>query len=136
MNGENHMLVTLIFVIPIGVTTNLINTGDIPILFFIALLPDVDHALMKKQRLRDLFGHRSAITHSIILPVMLLFGEIGTLEKSIIFVVSLHLLCDIKFKKRSGFYLINFCGKRIKFKWTNLWLIGNGLVGILLWVSL
>ncbi|WP_010433266.1 hypothetical protein [Vibrio cyclitrophicus] len=89
-------------------------------------LPDVDLVLM------SILHHRSMLTHSVILPMFLLFHKSSRpLVAGLCIGVSIHLLADILSPMR-GFALIYipFIKKSIGDWQSIVWMVGNALVGL------
>ncbi|MGR5138552.1 hypothetical protein [Vibrio jasicida] len=89
-------------------------------------LPDVDLMLM------SILHHRSMLTHSVILPMLLLFHKPSRpLVAGLCIGVSVHLLADILSPMR-GFALIYipFIKKSIGDWQSIVWMVGNALVGL------
>ncbi|MEZ8862708.1 hypothetical protein [Vibrio sp. 10N.247.311.51] len=89
-------------------------------------LPDVDLKLM------SILHHRSMLTHSIILPMLLLLHKPSRpLVAGLCIGVSIHLLADILSPMR-GFALIYIpVIKKSIGDWQSLiWMVGNALVGL------
>ncbi len=89
-------------------------------------LPDVDLMLM------SILHHRSMLTHSVILPMLLLFHKPSRpLVVGLCIGVSIHLLADILSPMR-GFALIYipFIKKSIGDWQSIVWMVGNALVGL------
>jgi hypothetical protein len=89
-------------------------------------LPDIDLMLM------SILHHRSMLTHSVVLPMLLLFHKPSRpLVAGLCIGVSIHLLADILSPMR-GFALIYipFIKKSIG-DWQSIaWMVGNALVGL------
>jgi len=77
--------------------------------------------------------HRFFLTHSILIPLPLIFGNYSTLGYVLILSISIHLLLDISFKKKGGKYCIYFW-KYVNYEKSTLWLFFNGITGIMLFI--
>jgi hypothetical protein len=84
------------------------------------------------------FNHRNWLFHSLVFPLLFTISFWGIPNTSFsLFVVGLHLLCDIRSKNPTGFYCIHFWkGKALSVKETKWWLRVFGLLGILMAVLL
>lgn len=115
INKKNHLIVSTILFFLLGFT-KYVAFGDIFIVIVMGITADLDLLFDK---------HRHLLTHSIILPALTLFGGFTHLELSIILSWGVHLLCDISFKKKRGTYCIIIFKNRFNYRNSNIWLIVN-----------
>lgn len=78
------------------------------------------------------FNHRNWLFHSLVFPVAFTISFWGIPNTSFsLFIVGLHLLCDIYSKRPAGFYCIYlYKGNRMGVKKTRWWLWTWGLIGV------
>lgn len=134
MNGKTHLTVAFIVFVLIELFDwifgkDLFKFGNLIVIFF-TQFPDLDKT--------SKIGHRSFLTHSLIIPSLMLFGDGGailpptSLEASIILSIGIHCLLDIPKKGKGGYACIVFRKKRLNNKQTRIWLLTNGLLSILI----
>lgn len=137
MKGKYHLIISFIFFIVLWLLIPKINVTDIIFPIFVTIFPDVD------LKFKKILGHRSIWTHSIILPLIVFIFTPEILQVLILIAIGLHLLCDIKFTKMQGYatliilnvYItpkIRFPRYRLTGKQSNLWLLGNFIMAMII----
>lgn len=125
MKGRWHLLVGLAVFIPLWLLIPKIQLTEIIFPIVLSTFPDLDLGFKS-------LGHRSALTHSLLLPLIVYFFNPYMDYLLIILTVGIHLMCDTRFakKKQKGFYCIKIW--RIKYKNDNgewVWKTKWGLNG-------
>ena len=101
MKGRWHLLVGLAVFIPLWVLIPKIQLTEIIFPIVLSTFPDLDLGFKS-------LGHRSALTHSLLLPLIVYLFNPYMDYLLIILTVGIHLMCDTRFAKgkRKGFYCI------------------------------
>jgi len=84
------------------------------------------------------FNHRNWLFHSLVFPLLFTISFWGIPNTSFsLFIVGLHLLCDIRSKRPTGFYCIHFWkGNSLDVRGTRWWLWTWGLIGVVMAILL
>lgn len=132
MNGRNHTIIGLIYFTLLWILVPTIHLMEIIMAIFLTICSDVD------LKFKDYLSHRSILTHSIILPLLVFMFYPMTITILFVSAFGLHCLCDIKLgKKVGGTYTVKIFrgfGKTIGFNYerSTMWLIGNFIVSLIL----
>lgn len=133
MKREYHILSSLIFLIVCAYIVEAITVTMCMIAFVWAIVSDWDNLDMVKQ----FIGHRNIITHSIIIPVIIMiFNPVSELMM-IVPIMGLHCLMDLKIRKkqRVGYANITLTSAiRLGGKASTIWLLSNFLLSFTIFV--
>ncbi|MCP4762601.1 MAG: hypothetical protein GY870_12545 [archaeon] len=101
MKGKYHLLTNLACFIPLWLLIPKIQLTEIIFPIILATFPDLDLGFKS-------LGHRSALTHSLLLPLIVYMFNPYMDYLLIILSVGIHLICDTRFAKgkQKGFYCI------------------------------
>lgn len=139
MDKKYHLLVASIVFIILWIFIPKIHITDIFFPIFMTIFPDIDLAFEKR------LGHRSMWTHSIILPLLVFIFNPISAYALILLSIGIHLLCDLRFTKKMGFYniiilniylsnMVHFPRYRLKGNQTSAWLVVNFLIALIIFI--
>lgn len=124
MKFKWHFIIAIIVIHILWWFIQDLKYGYVWLIIFFTIIPDVD--LKFKQ-------HRSWLFHSILLPIFALLWTQDIFIVMIIFSMGLHLILDLKGKRRQGYWCITITKKkRLNGRNSFIWLLGNGLVSCII----
>jgi len=140
MKGKYHLLTSIIFFIILWLSIPKIKITEILMPIILSLYPDIDLKFTKY------LGHRSIWTHSIIIPFIIFLFNPSPITILFIVSVGLHLACDLRFTKQSGFYTIvilkvylsnkvHFPRYRLNGRHSTTWLAGNFIISMVILIT-
>lgn len=124
MNFKWHFFITSIIIHFLWWFVFDLKYGYVWLVIFFTLLPDFDFKFSL---------HRHWLFHSILLPSFALLWSQDIFLVMLNLSVGIHLLCDLKGKRRQGYWCIAITKKkRLSGKQSFIWLLGNGLASCII----
>ncbi|KKN39613.1 hypothetical protein LCGC14_0741870 [marine sediment metagenome] len=113
MKYKNHFLITTLFFILLWLIIPEVQITEIIFPSILSTFPDIDRQF-------KVLGHRSALTHSIIIPFIVYLFNPYMNYLLIMLSVAMHGLCDIRLqpKKQVGYYTIKWFGMKSTGRYT------------------
>ena len=134
MKGKWHLIVAMLVFIPLWILIPAIQLTDIFYPIVLTILPDIDLKF-------DSLGHRSVITHSLLIPLIVYVFNPYMVNLLIILSVGIHCSCDVTLKPKrwQGGYTIKvlkirnpwrgwMVKKSLNGNWSTVWLLSQFLL--------
>jgi len=124
MKFKWHLIIATIIIFLLWIPIKELKFGYLFIIIFFTLMPDFDLKFNQ---------HRHFLFHSIILTVLPLLWTQDIFLVMLNLSIGIHLLCDLKGKRRQGYWCIAITKKkRLSGKQSFIWLLGNGLASCII----